>query len=268
MYAKFFVYVLYDHDLVDTYMTSSITKELKRSRNRGKLTENLTRELRDMITSGKLEDGARLPSQKQIEDDAGVSRTVVREAIAALQAEGLVDVKHGVGIFVQNTRKVDFQISSSDFDQARDAYGILELRLAIEVEMAGLAARRRTEQQLENINLTLHALEQKSFSGENSTTEDFAFHVAIAQASNNKFFCRFLEFLGEQMIPTRSLIVENTNSFTNESYLERLYLEHLAIAEAIADKDARRAQNAARTHLAGSLERHGRLISATDSGES
>ncbi len=126
------------------------------------LTNDLVESLRSQILEGNLEPGTKLPAAKDIEEQAGVSRSVVREAVAALKAEGLIVSRQGVGMFVASvTPKQSFEIENTEFTCIEEAVQILELRMAVEIEMASMAARNRTDEQMAAIWQALDAFDHK-----------------------------------------------------------------------------------------------------------
>ena len=108
------------------------------------LTEKVISSLRREIESGNLTPGSKLPTEPALTEQFGVSRTVVREAIAALKADGLLEPRQGAGVFVLAPvpRKNSGSIFDVDFAQISDVLEILELRMAVEIEAAGLACAR------------------------------------------------------------------------------------------------------------------------------
>ena len=119
---------------------------------------NLKDELIDRLTaeikSGALKPNEKLPTEQEMIVAFGVSRTVVREALAALRAEGLILTRQGAGAFVSgDTRRRPFRVSSEGPQNISDVISITELRLGIEIEAAGFAAKRRTNEDLELICL-------------------------------------------------------------------------------------------------------------------
>ena len=112
------------------------------------------------IRSGRLAPGARLPTELELMAAMGVSRTVVREAVAALRAEGLVTTRQGSGAFVAaDASRVPFRIDPDGLSSIADVLEVMELRLAIEVEAAALAAERITPERLAPIARALRAIE-------------------------------------------------------------------------------------------------------------
>src|SRR5512145_901497 len=108
-----------------------------------KLSRRLFEQLAGEIRSGRLAPGARLPTEQQLTRAARVSRTVVREAVAALRAEGLVVTRQGVGEFVAaDAQHAPFRIEPERMQTLADILNVMELRLGVEIESAGLAAER------------------------------------------------------------------------------------------------------------------------------
>src|SRR3954468_19294579 len=113
------------------------------------LAHDLVDSLGDRIRDGRLQPGHKLPTETAFMAEFGVSRTVVREAISKLQAAGLVETRHGVGTFVVGPRDGSaFRIGREQLATLHDVIAMLELRIGVEVEAAGLAAQRRTPENL------------------------------------------------------------------------------------------------------------------------
>ncbi len=149
------------------------------------------------ITSGRLTPGARLPTEQELTAALGVSRTVVREAVAVLRAEGLVETRQGVGAFVvRDVQRRPFRIDLDGLSSIAEVVQVMELRTGVEVEAAGIAAERVNAPARGRIARALAAIETAIVRGEPAIDEDFAFHQAIADATGNPHFSRFLEFLG------------------------------------------------------------------------
>jgi len=212
------------------------------------------------IRSGRLAPGARLPTEQELMAAMGVSRTVVREAVAALRAEGLVTTRQGSGAFVAaDASRVPYRIDPEGLSSIADVLEVMELRLAIEVEAAALAAERITPERLAPIGRALRAIESAIERGEGAVNEDFAFHRAIAAASGNPRFAELLEYLGRHVIPRQSIRVSVSTPQEQRQYLMRIQKEHGRIHAAIHDGQSADARKAMRTHLTRSLQRYRRL---------
>jgi len=229
----------------------------KTKKPRENLTQKVIGQIKSQIDSGVLKVGDKLPTEQKLIVQLGVSRTVIREAIASLKAAGLVQPKHGVGVFVtepqRSTQTLNLLLQNSK--TISDTIEALELRLAVEVESAGLAAIRCSPAQEAEIFDCYYAFKDKKNAHEHTETEDFDFHVAIAKATNNQHYVDFLTLLGNKIIP-RARIQAEAGIEPVADIDERLDDEHQAIVEAIADRDPERARIAMRNHLSGGAKRY------------
>jgi GntR family transcriptional repressor for pyruvate dehydrogenase complex len=229
-------------------------------RPRRNLTSEVAARIATEIRSGRLEPGARLPTEQTLMAAMGISRTALREAVAALRAEGLVTARQGSGVFVAtDTSRVPFRIDPEGLRTIEDVLQVMELRLAIEVEAAALAADRITPERLVRINRALRAIETAIGKGDGAVSEDFAFHLAIAEASGNPRFAELLEFLGRHVIPRQSIRIALSTAAEQHRYLLRIQKEHGRIYEAIRDRNPTHSRKAMHAHLTRSLKRYRRL---------
>lgn len=223
--------------------------------------KNLTAELVELlskeITGGKLAPGARLLTEQEMMATFGVSRTVVREAVSALRSEGLVLTRQGVGAFVAaDAQKRPFRIDPADISSVPEVLRIMELRMGVEIEAAGLAASRRTPKHIARIDAELAKIDAAIERGDAAIEADFELHRAIAAATGNGYFERFLGYLGHYIIPRQSVRIEKTGRDAQVTYLQRVQREHRAICGAIAQGDAEAARAAMRAHLGNSIARY------------
>jgi len=220
------------------------------------LRSGLVETLIAQIESGELAPGQRLPTEQAIVAAAGVSRTVVREALASLRAKGLITTHQGLGAFVSNDPQPRyFSIVPNDLESIDEVLRVLELRIGVEVEAAGYAALRRTDDDLERMAARLDALELSIRNGDAGVEEDFGFHRAILVATRNSYFARLLDTLGNAMIPRQWVPLDRMTPLEREKYVARIQREHHAILSAIRDRNARLAGKQMRTHLTRSYAR-------------
>jgi GntR family transcriptional regulator, transcriptional repressor for pyruvate dehydrogenase complex len=233
------------------------------ARRRPNLTLSLIEDLRARITNGTLQPGDKLPTEQKLVQEYGVSRTVIREAVAGLRADGLVEPRHGVGVFVLEPPKSanSFLSSGGETGRVSSIVETLELRAAVEIEAAGIAADRRSPGQEARIEECYRDMQQLVESGKIDVQTDYAFHIAIAQATNNPKFVEFLEFLGHAAMPRSQMVRLDEGSEDSLQREQRLHDEHRAIMEAISQRNPDAAREAMREHLKGSQERYRRLIS-------
>jgi DNA-binding FadR family transcriptional regulator len=223
-------------------------------------TEKLTQTLSAQIRSGRLEPGSRLPTEQELALATGVSRTVVREATAALRADGLVVTRQGSGAFVAaDVQLRPFRIDPDNLKTVPEVLHILELRMSLEIEASGLAAERRTNKDLSQIKEALQTIDAEIEKGANAVDADFRFHLAIFRAVHNRYFPQFLEFLGNFIIPRQIVNVGNDGAAERAQYLCRVQTEHVAIFEAIRAQNGADARTAARRHLENSILRYRKI---------
>lgn len=232
----------------------SLLKPLAPPRNR---TDEVVDRIASEIENGRLMPGDRLPTEQEMMAAFGVSRTVVREAVSALRAEGLVTSRQGAGVFVARDSSFrPFRIGADGLDSITDVLKVMELRLAVEVEAAVLAAERASAEEIAAIGQALERIDAAIGDGEGAVNEDFAFHRAIAAATGNVHFVRFLEFLGHLFIPRQSIRLELATAAEQRAYLARVQREHRRMFSAISARDPVEARRAMRDHLSRSLERY------------
>ncbi|KQV86417.1 FadR/GntR family transcriptional regulator [Pelomonas sp. Root1237] len=215
--------------------------------------------LGDRIRAGQLQAGDKLPTEAAIMGEFEVSRTVVREAISKLQAAGLVETRHGIGTFVLGPGDgPSFKITPEQFSTLQDVIAVLELRIGLETEAAGLAAQRRTADNLIALRKALDAVIAAVEAGQDSVAADFQFHLEIARATQNSHFADLMATLGAQIIPRARLEPVADMSAERLAYMRRVNAEHESILDAITSQDAESARAAMRTHLSNSRERRRR----------
>lgn len=224
----------------------------KRYRN---LAQRVVEAITNNIQAGLLKPGEKLPTESAIMAMHGVSRTVVREAISHLQAAGVVKTRHGIGTFVLEPPPANLGLSADSIITVRDVLAMLELRISVEMEAAGLAAVRRTEAQVMEMQQVLETMHTHVAKGEASVEADVQFHLLIAQATGNRYFVEILNHLGTTIIPRARVNLAQIGHDAPAAYLQRVHGEHEAILDAIVHKDPEAARAAMRTHLDNSRER-------------
>ncbi|MDB5616294.1 FadR/GntR family transcriptional regulator [Tardiphaga sp.] len=223
-------------------------------------TEEVVERIKAQITEGQLPAGARLPTEQAMMAAMGVSRTVVREAISALRARGLVMTRQGAGAFVNaDPNRQPYAIDPDGLGSLASVIEILELRTAVEIEAAAFASERATATQLKAIAKAASTFSRAIANGDRAVKEDFDFHLAIAIATQNARFVGFLEFLGGLIIPRQSIRTFEGNADLQKRYLESVEREHQLIVDAIIAREPRKARDAMRKHLLNGKERYRQL---------
>ncbi|AQS47208.1 GntR family transcriptional regulator [Thioclava nitratireducens] len=206
------------------------------------------------IYDGVLKAGDKLPTEHAMSKTFGVSRTVVREAIAQLRNEGLVETRQGVGAFV--VERTARQIRLEDGKKMdRHAFNELyQVRVPLEMEAAALAAVHHTEAQMAALDAAMMGLSDIPDWGKSGVTADLDFHRIIAEATGNDYFVQFVTAISERISHVITIAraegqLDDVIAWTIE--------EHGAICEAIRARNPAAARAAMQRHLVNSAERVG-----------
>ena len=235
----------------------------------GTLVETVARQLRAYVDGSHTPPGHKLPPEHVLTEEFAVSRSVLREAVAALKAEGLLVSRRGSGVFVAEKLPVrPFSILPADLNTVTATVAALELRAGLEIEAAGLAAMRRRASHIDEIEKALDDMQHRGSRDASGVAADYAFHFAIARATENTYFPEFLGYLGKFLIPRQALRVAADPSAGLDTYVQMLVREHHDILNAIRTRDEFAAREAMRRHLGGAAERYRRwALEAQEEGE-
>jgi GntR family transcriptional repressor for pyruvate dehydrogenase complex len=217
------------------------------------LVDGVTAALAAGIREARSAPGERLPPAAALARRFGVSRTVVREALARLHADGLVETRQGSGAFVAGLAGRPLRFDAATIASPERVLDILELRMGVETEAAALAATRATPEQKVAIGAAVQALADAAGTGADGVEEDLRFHQAIAEATGNPLFPLFVTFLGEHY--RASIHAMRLDGAARAALLRRVAREHGVVAEAIRNGDAEEARWAIRRHLRDGRQR-------------
>ena len=207
-----------------------------------RLYEQLERLLRVYVDEHSLRPGDRLPSERVLAGALKVSRVSLRQATVSLEVQGLLEVRHGGGIYVRSLNP-DPERLKTMLTRRRRLPDVLEAREAIECMLARLAAQRRTDADLAAIDESLHAMAVDIAAGGVGEAADQHFHSAIADASKNRLLRDVMRALADPIQETR------LESLGEPGRPPRSLADHRRIAEAIRREDPRAAETAMRRHL-------------------
>lgn len=221
-----------------------------------RLSDEVARRLGAAIRDGDFLPGARLPSEKELAERFDVSRVVVREAMSRLKSDELIETRQGLGAFVSAVPGRGLFRLESDPAAVRDLRNIFQLRVAVEGAAAGLAAVSATRGELAAMRRALRDMMNASPGRHDDVEADNRFHAAIAKASRNPYFDRFLTFLGANLHAAIAKARSNTAARHPDRILT-VQAEHEAVFAAIEQRDAFGAEAAMRGHLSAAMERLG-----------
>lgn len=243
-------------------MHSSVSSSPNRN-NVGSLSRQLVDLLTERIQHGELKAGDRFPTEIDLIEQYRVSRTVVREAISSLKADGLVETRHGIGTFVlEPSQRARIATDPQEVQTIRQVLQLLEFRICLEPEAASLAAKRRSDAELAAIKQALDELAACRARGDDSSGADFTFHNSIAAASGNRYYMDTFSYLGARAIPRTQVRTHQFQTLPRKQYLNVVDQQHEKIYQAIAAREPAQAHEAMLAHLSTSLERLRTAIAA------
>ena len=217
------------------------------------LSEQVADALAADIRTGRLAAGDKLPAQAALVDQFLVSRTVVREAVSRLKSLGLVDSRQGSGVFVNQPgfSPLNFNARSAVSKQA--VIQIVEVRRALEAEVAELAAQRRSLTDIRRIRQSIILLDKAVLAGCDGVDEDVQYHRAIAEAARNPFLMGTLDYLRQFL--RGATRVTRANEVRRKDFVRQVRNEHELIVCAIEAGDAPAARQAAAQHMNNAIRR-------------
>ena len=221
----------------------------------GKLYEEIAAQMMEQIRSGALRPGDRLPPERTLAEEYGVSRTAIREALRSMEMMGCVESHVGEGTYIKtpSLQEIVDPFSMLIAQNGRMGGDLIEARLILETEIAALAARRRTDEQLSALEKTLAEMRRDIESGGMGIEADERFHEILVGAAGNEALSTMLKMCAGMLSRTRPL----TQSI--KGVPKMALKDHTAIFEAVRIQDERTARRLMRGHLNRALKNLGRL---------
>lgn len=218
--------------------------------------------LKEMIRRRKLKSGDRIPTEAELCKAYGVSRTVIREAIISLRSEGILVARQGIGVFVAEASVSRFEVDWNAIRTLPKTIMLMELRMGVETEAAGLCALRRTKADAIDIRRRMEKVDAEQQDPKSTNVwYDYRFHLAIAKASKNPHIYQLLKIMAPVVMPRVKLgaIVDDASK---DSYYKMIHGEHEHIVVAIEKGDDAAARQHMRAHIAASIERLRKLATS------
>jgi GntR family transcriptional repressor for pyruvate dehydrogenase complex len=213
--------------------------------------EEIKDQLLQMILDSRLKVGDKLPSTKEMSESFGVGRSTTREALSALKAMGLIEIRQGGGCrVIRNTLAAE--VTLPELDSLRmnreTLLELLEVRQSLEVSNASVAAVKRTDEDLAQFEKLISVMEQSVGQDIEGERTDLLFHLSLANATHNTILVRLFESIANQL-ETAIREIRRVELYSNQQVAERLYLEHSAIFEAVRKQDPELAAQRMKQHL-------------------
>lgn len=215
-----------------------------------KIYEQVAEALHEKVRSGVLKPGDKLDSVEMLAENFKVGRSAVREALSALRALGIIEMRQGEGTYVKQFEPNDlrFPLSIAMLMNSKDVMNLLEVRKIIEIGAAATAARKRTAENLIMMEKALEEMRMEHGNEELGERSDLKFHLAVASSTQNTILVKLLTdisvLMGETMKETRRIWF-----FSRETTKEKLHEEHLAVYRAVFAQDVEGAKRAMGNHL-------------------
>jgi GntR family transcriptional regulator, transcriptional repressor for pyruvate dehydrogenase complex len=215
-----------------------------------KIYEVVAETLHEAIRSGQLKPGTKLDSVQQLAENFQVGRSAIREALSALKAMGLIEMRQGEGTYVKEFQasQMTFPLSTAILMNQEDVSHLLEVRKIIETGAVASAAKHRNAEDIQKMTEALEDMKTASGNEELGETADLAFHLAISNATQNPMLTNLLlhisDLMQETMKETRRIYL-----YSRQTTMDTLYKEHLAIYQAIVNSDIEAARTAMLAHL-------------------
>jgi len=211
------------------------------------VTQTIARRLQEMIRSGELAAGQKLPSQRVLSERLSVSRPTLREALLTLETLGLVQTLPARGTFVMDPASARPTPTTWRYDDAYDLHDVFQSRLLIESELARLAAPAITEDALARLRAACTAFEQSWKDGDlvAHVEADLEFHRGIAAACPNRMLATIYQTVQQLLSETQRQPIPNTAG----ARMAQSIAEHHTILDAMCDGDGAAAERAMRAHI-------------------
>jgi len=217
-----------------------------------KLSEEIVDQIKELISSGELKPGQRIPSERELASFLGVSRPSVREAIMVLEAMGFLESRQGGGTYVRSLADVTMADPLANMVNRRDPrmlYALTEVRIGLETWSAYLAAKRAEDHEIERLRELYDKMVALAAKGNWDAEIDFQFHLTITEATHNTLQVHVLDTI-QTLFETQTTIMEALSEFySKEGYIELLLNHHREILEAIAAHNPERARDKMMEHL-------------------
>jgi GntR family transcriptional repressor for pyruvate dehydrogenase complex len=217
------------------------------------LSEQVAEALSAEIRAGRPGAGEKLPTEAALVEQFAVSRTVVREAVSRLKSLGVVESRQGSGVFVRQAAFAPLNFDTRSSASMQAVIQMVEVRRALEAEVAALAAQRRSPEQLRHIRLAMAALDEAVRTGGDGAEEDVNYHRAIAGAAHNPFLISTLDYLRQFLRGVTR--VTRANEARRADFARQVRDEHEAITCAIEAGDVLQARQAATRHMDNAIAR-------------
>ena len=211
----------------------------------------IVEQIRDLIKEGKLKPGDKLPPEQVLAEKFGTSRPSVREALSALEILGITESRGGKGNFIKDTpRSLLYEQEVMELEEEESPFELLEARKAVEIEIADLAAKKASQEEINAICNSLNKMEEAMNNIPKMMELDREFHMNIARAAHNNLLFSMMTYLSN-LLKEKLWVNMKEKTWNLPGYPQKYLKEHTEIFNAIKNKDSKNARKQAYHHLAG-----------------
>ncbi|WNS78804.1 FadR/GntR family transcriptional regulator [Domibacillus sp. DTU_2020_1001157_1_SI_ALB_TIR_016] len=208
------------------------------------------------IQAGSFKVGDKLPSERELCAQFGVSRAPIRQALSALEMNGVIYSRQGEGVYVKNTQITAGQSEASILLQSISPEDIVEARMSIEPIIIKFAAMRATEEDIQQLKKTIEKMEQETKQGIYVPETDEELHSGIAKASHNDLFITFMSAISSTMKQQEMWKFLRDRTVTRPDYRDTNFKEHKLLIEAIEKHDEKEAVEKMTMHMQNLYDRY------------
>ena len=211
----------------------------------------IVEQIRDLIKEGRLKPGDKLPPEQILAEKFGTSRPSVREALSALEILGITESRGGKGNFIKDTpRSPLYEQEVMELEKEESPFEMLEARKAVETEIAELAAKKATQEDIDAISKSLNEMKGAANNIPRIMELDGEFHMNIARAAHNNLLFSMMAYLSN-LLKEKLWVNMKEKTWNLPGYPQKYLKEHTEIFNAIKNKDSKNARKQVYHHLAG-----------------
>jgi len=200
--------------------------------------------VKNMIVSQKMKPGDRIPTETELSEQFGVSRSTLREAMKYLRAENVIVIRQGSGTFVSDYTGVgDDPLGLHFADQENLLRHLFETRMMIEPQIAALAVERATSQNIRDLENIIRKMLETEINDDSAAGLDIRFHTAVAECTHNDVLIRVVPIINESIVRSHAKTQEDAESY------RRAKRSHVGIFDAIRDRDSIKARYFSERHI-------------------
>ncbi|WP_175638389.1 FadR/GntR family transcriptional regulator [Metabacillus schmidteae] len=208
------------------------------------------------IEVGVVKEGEKLPSERELCELFNVSRAPVRQALSALELNGVIYSRQGEGVFVKNNKILTGNFQTSFFLKSISPEDIVEARMSIEPLIIEFAAIRATDEDIKALQKTIKKMEEETKAGIYVPETDETLHKQIAEASHNDLFIKFMSAISNAMKQQEMWHFIRDRTVTRPDYRDINFDEHLSLIKAIEEHNAKEAVELMTSHMENLYERY------------